>query len=158
MGREFKLPDIGEGISEVELLQWYVQEGDVVREDQNLVEIETDKAVADLPSPYAGVVSRLHFQPGDRVPVGSVLVSFGEEGQTAAAPVQSPSETPIAERPMAAQHMGAESTPVATTETINGGPSSESRPDPGKGRVLAASAVRRRARELGVDLAAVQGG
>src|SRR5687767_5880520 len=65
MAREFKLPDIGEGISEVELLQWYVQEGDTVREDQNLAEIETDKAVADLPSPYTGVVSRLHFKPGE---------------------------------------------------------------------------------------------
>jgi pyruvate/2-oxoglutarate dehydrogenase complex dihydrolipoamide acyltransferase (E2) component len=76
MAREFKLPDIGEGISEVELLQWYVQEGDVVQEDQNLAEIETDKAVADLPSPYAGAIQRLHHQPGERIAVGSVLVSF----------------------------------------------------------------------------------
>jgi pyruvate dehydrogenase E2 component (dihydrolipoamide acetyltransferase) len=157
MAREFKLPDIGEGISEVELLQWYVREGDVVREDQNLVEVETDKAVADLPSPYAGVVSRLHFQPGDRIPVGSVLVSIDEEGRTAVTPAQSPSETPTAEQPTAEQPMGAESTAGAVAETVNGGPSDESRPEPGKGRVLAAPAVRRRARELGVDLAAVRG-
>ena len=79
MAREFKLPDIGEGISEVELLRWYVHEGDVVQEDQHLAEIETDKAVADLPSPYAGVIQRLHHQAGERIPVGSVLVSFAED-------------------------------------------------------------------------------
>src|SRR5499426_1109917 len=90
MVREFKLPDIGEGISEVELLQWYVQEGDIVQEDQNLAEIETDKAIADLPSPYAGVIQRLHHQAGDRIPVGSVLVSFAEDEQrtTEAGPAQ----------------------------------------------------------------------
>src|SRR5918992_91483 len=99
MAREFKLPDIGEGISEVELLQWYVQEGDTVREDQNLAEIETDKAVADLPSPYTGVVSRLHFQPGAHIPVGSVLVSFAEEGEKAVEPAQSRAEEPVPEQP-----------------------------------------------------------
>src|SRR5215475_6498132 len=79
MAREFKLPDIGEGISEVELLQLYVQEGEVVQEDQNLAEIETDKAVADLPSPYAGVIQHLYHQAGDRIAVGSVLVAFAED-------------------------------------------------------------------------------
>src|SRR5918992_2623548 len=101
MAREFKLPDIGEGISEVELLQWYVQEGDVVREDQNLAEIETDKAVADLPSPYAGVLQRLHYKAGDRIPVGAVLVSFAEGDRQAAGPekakVSAAESTPKAE-------------------------------------------------------------
>jgi pyruvate dehydrogenase E2 component (dihydrolipoamide acetyltransferase) len=143
MEREFKLPDIGEGISEVELLRWYVKEGDVVREDQNLAEIETDKAVADLPSPYAGVVVRLHHQPGDRIPVGSVLVSIAEAGAAERQP-------PPGERPRAE--------PAAAAATA---PPTEPRPSPiappAAGRVLAAPAIRRRARELGIDLAAIQG-
>jgi pyruvate dehydrogenase E2 component (dihydrolipoamide acetyltransferase) len=149
MAREFKLPDIGEGISEVELLQWYVQEGDVVREDQNLAEVETDKAVADLPSPYAGVVQRLHHQAGDRIPVGSVLVSFveDEKGPTETEPAQAkPREEEVA--PKVAADTGA----APQTDRID-----RSASEPGAGRVLAAPATRRRARELGVDLAAVQG-
>src|SRR5262245_52498961 len=106
MGREFKLPDIGEGISEVELLQWYVHEGDVVREDQNLAEIETDKAVADLPSPYAGVIQRLHHQPGERIAVGSVLVSFAED-----------EEGPTAQEPAPARPQATKGRPPSRTET-----------------------------------------
>ncbi len=145
MAREFKLPDIGEGISEVELLQWYVQEGDVVREDQNLAEIETDKAVADLPSPYAGVIQRLHHQPGDRIPVGSTLVSFAEQEEKAVEAVQSRAEELVPERSSAAARLSGER-PLPP-------PSHEG----GRGRVLAAPAVRRRARELGIELAGVRG-
>jgi pyruvate dehydrogenase E2 component (dihydrolipoamide acetyltransferase) len=145
MAREFKLPDIGEGISEVELLQWYVQEGDVVQEDQNLAEIETDKAVADLPSPYAGAIQRLHHQPGERIAVGSVLVSFAEDekGSTEAEParVKSRAEAPL----------------KAVADTGAEPELDRSASEPGAGRVLAAPATRRRARELGVDLTAVQG-
>jgi pyruvate dehydrogenase E2 component (dihydrolipoyllysine-residue acetyltransferase) len=146
MAREFKLPDIGEGISEVELLQWYVREGEVVREDQNLAEIETDKAVADLPSPYAGVIQRLHHQPGDRIAVGSVLVSFAEDGagQTA--------KEPAAARPKEGEER--RPSPADTRAAPDG---ESSAPEPGAGRVLAAPATRRRARELGVDLTGVQG-
>jgi pyruvate dehydrogenase E2 component (dihydrolipoamide acetyltransferase) len=152
MAREFKLPDIGEGISEVELLRWYVKEGDAVREDQNLAEIETDKAVADLPSPYTGVVSRLHFKSGDHIPVGAVLVSFTEEGQKAAEPVQSRTEEPVPEQPA-----GVEASSTVAAETTEGRPPAPPTSERGGGRVLAAPATRRRARELGVDLAAVRG-
>jgi pyruvate dehydrogenase E2 component (dihydrolipoamide acetyltransferase) len=152
MAREFKLPDIGEGISEVELLQWYVQEGDTVREDQNLAEIETDKAVADLPSPYAGVVSRLHFQPGERIPVGSTLVSFDEPEQKAVEPVQSTTAEPVSEQPS-----GIERASTVAADTPKGQPTPAPGHEPGGGRVLAAPAVRRRARELGIELTAVQG-
>jgi pyruvate dehydrogenase E2 component (dihydrolipoamide acetyltransferase) len=146
MAREFKLPDIGEGISEVELLQWYVQEGDVVREDQNLAEIETDKAVADLPSPYAGVIQRLYHQPGDRIAVGSVLVSFAEDEdeRTEMEPAQVKSSGTEASLKAGAD--------IGAAQGIN-----RSASDPGARRVLAAPATRRRARELGVDLAGVQG-
>jgi pyruvate dehydrogenase E2 component (dihydrolipoamide acetyltransferase) len=145
MAREFKLPDIGEGISEVELLRWYVQEGDVVHEDQNLAEIETDKAVADLPSPYAGVIRRLHHQPGERIAVGSVLVSFGEgeEGTT---------ET--GRGGLTAQAGASLKAPAATETTQQIGSAAAGS---GAGRVLATPATRRRARELGVDLTAMQG-
>jgi pyruvate dehydrogenase E2 component (dihydrolipoamide acetyltransferase) len=152
MPREFKLPDIGEGISEVELLQWYVKEGDAVREDQNLAEIETDKAVADLPSPYTGVVSRLHHQPGERIPVGAVLVSFAEEEQQAVEPAQSRTEQPIPEQPA-----GVEPSTEAAADTTTEQPLAPQPPAPPERRVLAAPATRRRARELGVDLAAVRG-
>jgi pyruvate dehydrogenase E2 component (dihydrolipoamide acetyltransferase) len=145
MAREFKLPDIGEGISEVELLRWYVHEGDVVKEDQNLAEIETDKAVADLPSPYAGVIQRLHHQAGARIPVGSVLVSFAEHEQ-------SPTET--VRTPVAA---GAEASPRATADAGVAPQRGRAAAEPGLERVLATPATRRRARELGVDLTAVQG-
>jgi pyruvate dehydrogenase E2 component (dihydrolipoamide acetyltransferase) len=152
MPREFKLPDIGEGISEVELLQWYVKEGDAVREDQNLAEIETDKAVADLPSPYTGVVSRLHHQPGERIPVGSVLVSFADEGEQAVEPEQSRTEEPVPEQPS-----GVEPSSEAAADTTMEQPLAPQSPAPPERRVLAAPAIRRRARELGIDLAAVQG-
>jgi pyruvate dehydrogenase E2 component (dihydrolipoamide acetyltransferase) len=152
MAREFKLPDIGEGISEVELLQWYVQEGDTVQEDQNLAEIETDKAVADLPSPYAGVVSRLHFKPGERIPVGSILVSFAEQEQKAVEPVQSRTEEPVPEQPS-----GVEPSAAAAAGSTEEQAAAPPRHEPGERRVLAAPAVRRRARELGVELAAVKG-
>jgi pyruvate dehydrogenase E2 component (dihydrolipoamide acetyltransferase) len=152
MVREFKLPDIGEGISEVELLQWYVQEGDVVREDQNLAEVETDKAVADLPSPHAGVIERLHHKPGDRIPVGSILVSFGEEEKPAVEPAQSRTEESVPEQPAAVAVSSAAESGAATEH-----PSAAPTPERGRGRVLAAPATRRRARELGVDLTAVRG-
>jgi pyruvate dehydrogenase E2 component (dihydrolipoamide acetyltransferase) len=146
MAREFKLPDIGEGISEVELLQWYVQEGDVVQEDQNLAEIETDKAVADLPSPYAGKIQRLHHRAGDRIPVGSVLVSFAEDEN-------SPTVTEPAQAKRGAAEAAPQAAPVAKAESWD----ERSGSAPGPARVLATPATRRRARELGVDLTAVQG-
>jgi pyruvate dehydrogenase E2 component (dihydrolipoyllysine-residue acetyltransferase) len=151
MPREFKLPDIGEGISEVELLQWYVHEGETVREDQNLAEIETDKAVADLPSPYTGVVSRLHFKPGERIPVGSILVSFDEQEQKAVEPVQARTEEPASAQPSGLHQVS------AAADTAVEQPAPPPRPEQGRGRTLAAPAVRRRARELGIELAAVQG-
>jgi pyruvate dehydrogenase E2 component (dihydrolipoamide acetyltransferase) len=146
MVREFKLPDIGEGISEVELLQWYVQEGDVVREDQNLAEIETDKAVADLPSPYTGVIQRLHYKPGDHIPVGSVLVSIADDEQR-----------PTEAEPAQAKPEGSESALKAVVATGTAAQGNRSALETTAGRVLAAPSTRRRARELGVDLTAVQG-
>ncbi len=82
MAYEFRFPDIGEGITEGELLAWKVKEGDLVAEDQTLAEMETDKAVVELPSPRAGRVARLHAAEGDIVKVGDVVVTI-EEGAAA---------------------------------------------------------------------------
>lgn len=89
MVRQFKFPDVGEGIAEGEVVRWAVGEGDEVKVDQTLGEIETDKAIVEIPSPYAGTVLKLHFKPKDIVKVGQVLVSIGEKGEAVpeAAPV-----------------------------------------------------------------------
>src|SRR5881394_746468 len=80
MAYEFKLPDLGEGLTEGEVARWLVSEGDEIAEDAPLVEIQTDKATVEIPSPAAGVVSRILVAEGDVVPVGTVLVVIGEDG------------------------------------------------------------------------------
>ncbi len=77
MAYEFKLPDLGEGLTEGEVARWLVAEGQEIAEDDPLVEIQTDKATVEIPSPAAGVVSRIHVAEGEVVPVGTVLVSIG---------------------------------------------------------------------------------
>ncbi|WP_345802447.1 dihydrolipoamide acetyltransferase family protein [Microbacterium sp. AZCO] len=86
MIQEFRLPDLGEGLPEAELVQWMVAEGDTVTLNQTIAEVETAKAVVELPSPYAGVISKLHAEAGDIVAVGSVLIAFDVEGMDAASP------------------------------------------------------------------------
>src|SRR6185369_6122182 len=78
---EFKLPDLGEGISAVELRRWLVKEGDRVSEHQAIVEVETDKAVVDVPSPHTGTIVRIHRQEGETVRVGEVLLEIAGEGE-----------------------------------------------------------------------------
>ena len=85
MAQDFRLPDLGEGLPEAELVQWLVAVGDTVALNQTMAEVETAKAVVELPSPYAGVVTALHAEPGDVIEVGSVLVTF-ETGQEDASP------------------------------------------------------------------------
>lgn len=81
MAQEFRLPDIGEGLTEAEIVRWLVEEGDRVEADQPVVEVETDKAVVEIPSPYAGVVLKHGGAPGDVIEVGSVLLVVGEAGE-----------------------------------------------------------------------------
>lgn len=75
---DFKLPDLGEGVTEAEVERWLVKEGDDVKEDDPLVEVITDKATAEIPSPYEGVVARIYVSEGEIAPVGTVLVTIGE--------------------------------------------------------------------------------
>ena len=77
MAYEFKLPDLGEGLTEGEVARWLVAEGDEIAEDAPLVEIQTDKTTVEIPSPAAGIVARILVAEGDVVPVGTVLVVIG---------------------------------------------------------------------------------
>ncbi|MEE8376856.1 MAG: dihydrolipoamide acetyltransferase family protein [Candidatus Aminicenantaceae bacterium] len=82
MAQQFRFPDVGEGITEGEIVRWVVKEGDEVEEDQTLVELETDKAVVEIPSPYKGTILKIHFQEKDIIKVGEVLVTIGKKGET----------------------------------------------------------------------------
>jgi pyruvate dehydrogenase E2 component (dihydrolipoamide acetyltransferase) len=86
MLQEFKFPDVGEGIAEGEIIRWLVKEGDAVKEDQDLLEVETDKAILTLNSPYTGKVTKLHGKEGDIIKVGDVLTTVDAGGKEANAP------------------------------------------------------------------------
>jgi len=106
---EFKLPDLGEGLTEGEIARWLVQEGEEVAEDDPLVEIQTDKATVEIPSPAAGKVARIMVGEGDVVPVGTVLVVIGEDG--AEPPPQRREEPKVRATPLIrrlAQELGVE--------------------------------------------------
>ena len=135
MAYEFKLPDLGEGLTEGEIARWLVSEGQEVGEDDPLVEIQTDKTTVEIPSPAAGKVARILVEAGRVVPVGTVLVVIGEDGAAA-----DEAEQPRAE-------------PASAQEASRG-----QAPGPGPaGRVRATPLVRRVAQELGVDLESVTG-
>lgn len=131
MIRQFHLPDVGEGISEAEIVRWLLAEGAAVEEHQDLVEIETDKAVVTLPSPHAGRIAKLHRKEGEIVKVGEVLVSV---------------ETGEAEKPAPAKDAGSVVGYLSDEEITD-------LPPP----VLATPAVRALAKSLGVDLARLRG-
>jgi pyruvate/2-oxoglutarate dehydrogenase complex dihydrolipoamide acyltransferase (E2) component len=134
MAYEFKLPDLGEGLTEGEVARWLVSEGDEVAEDQPLVEIQTDKTTVEIPSPAAGKVAQILVDEGAVVPVGTILVVIGEDG---AAPA-------IEDQPKVEQ-----SSPAVSEGQALG-------PVPA-GRVRATPLVRRLAQELGVDLEQLTG-
>ena len=138
MAREFKFPDVGEGITEGEIVRWLVQEGDEVKADQVIAEIETDKAVVEMPSPYSGTVLKLHFKEKDIVRVGQVLVTIGEKGEAVAG-------KPAVETGREKLSVGPSVVGVVTDskEEIR--------------EILAAPKVRRLALDLGVDLKAIRG-
>ncbi len=148
MAREFKLPDIGEGLTEADIVRWLVAEGDTVEADQAIVEVETDKAVVEIPSPYGGVVLRHGCPEGETIEVGEVLVVIGEAG-----------EAPPPSDPAAVDDAGPE--PIVGTlheeaEFLDTHRLAE--PAPRTAAVAKAlPVVRKLARDLGVDLAAVTG-
>jgi 2-oxoisovalerate dehydrogenase E2 component (dihydrolipoyl transacylase) len=174
----FKMPDLGEGTVEAEIVAWHTKPGDVVQEDQVIVEVMTDKAAVEVPAPVGGRVVSISGEPGDKLAVGSPLIVFelaapaadsappaslnvaapppavpvrAAAMRTAAAPISGPpdAEPPNAEPPA---HAG----PSATEH-----PDAGRRPDLGEtlklGRVKASPANRRRAREAGIDLSTIAG-
>jgi pyruvate dehydrogenase E2 component (dihydrolipoamide acetyltransferase) len=118
MAFEFKFPDVGEGITEGELLSWKVKEGDVVTEDQTLAEVETDKAVVEMPSPRAGRVARLHAEEGETIEVGQVIVTIDDVGPAAQVPLSAVAQTRAPAAPPAA--VSAEPVPVGDAEFYTG--------------------------------------
>ena len=179
---QFKLPDIGEGIAEAEIVAWHVKVGDTVAEDQQLADMMTDKATVEMESPVAGKVTKLAGEVGDQIAIGSVLVEIETEG--AAPSAESETEQPLADglsEPTPAQE---EALPTTATEPVR----AERRAEPevearqnktqepfvasevegrvstaldtqghgSKAQVLASPAVRQRARDLGIDLSQVR--
>ena len=149
MAKEFRLPDIGEGLTEAEIVRWLVAEGERVEADQPVVEVETDKAVVEIPSPYAGIVLQHGGAEGETLAVGSVLVVIGEPGESSVSAVPlAPSEQPAV----------ASAAPIVGTisevaEDLSAPPVEALE----IGQVKALPIVRKLAREMGVDLDQVVG-
>ena len=150
----FKMPDLGEGTVEAEVVAWHVKVGDVVAEDQVIAEVMTEKAAVEVPSPVSGRIVALNGNPGDMVPVGAELIVFETSGGAEAA-----DEPPAAAAPApAAAATAAKAAPVAAATAAVAAPIPEAADEPApSGRVKASPATRRRAREAGLDLARVHG-
>jgi len=142
MPYEVKLPDIGEGVAEGEIVRWLVKAGEKVREDQPLVEVMTDKASVEIPSPRTGTIAALMAEEGAVVPVGTVIVTIATDGESAATP---------APGARAAAHGSA--SPAATSAPT----ATATAPASGAARVQATPAVRELAKKLGVALESVHG-
>jgi len=166
---EFKLPDIGEGIAEAEIVAWHVKVGDEVAEDQQLADMMTDKATVEMESPVAGKVVQLAGEVGDMVPIGSVLAVIETAGAAAAedradeSPAESKKERPLADGAVKPTEAQGEEIPVTAVEEklSKPAPAREPQQEPevskaAAAHVLASPAVRARARDLGIDLAQVK--
>jgi 2-oxoisovalerate dehydrogenase E2 component (dihydrolipoyl transacylase) len=153
----FKMPDLGEGTVDAEIVAWHTKPGDSVSEDQLIVEVMTDKAAVEVPAPVSGRVVSISGAPGDKVAVGSPLIVFevgdaattpGAQPEGAAEQAEAPADATTRAAPPAVVHAAARATPaleVASTSAVR------------SGRVMASPANRRRAREAGIDLSTVAG-
>jgi pyruvate dehydrogenase E2 component (dihydrolipoamide acetyltransferase) len=148
---DFKLPDLGEGVSEAEIDRWLVKEGDEIAEDDLIVEVITDKATAEIPSPFAGKVERIHVKAGDVVPVGTVLITIGDGAATPAdRPAATPTEPRVPPGPPPPPGTGPELAVASAAGTAVESLEQER-------AVKAMPPVRKLARELGVDISQVHG-
>ena len=150
---EFKLPDIGEGVVEGEVVEWMVSVGDSVKEDDPILSVMTDKATVEIPSPTDGVVKSLVGEPGTILAVGQVCIDFETDGEGTPAPVEKKVEaTPepaLEKTPEPAPEPASKPTPAAKpTPVVVAAPGA---------RPLASPAVRQRARESGIDLSGLPG-
>ncbi|HJT55826.1 MAG TPA: dihydrolipoamide acetyltransferase family protein [Ktedonobacteraceae bacterium] len=137
---EFKLPDLGEGMHEAEIVEWLIQPGDTLKLDQTMVKVETDKAIVEIPSPVAGRVSEIRVSNGQVAKVGDVLITF---------------ETPSATNTTSPASSQSNGSATITPSTAPVELASAQQPAVSRQRILAAPAVRKLAFELGVDLAQV---
>ena len=156
-----RVPDIGEGIAEVELVAWHVQPGDVVAEDQPIADVMTDKATVEIPSPVAGKVLALGSVVGQSIAVGSELVRLEVEGDGNLKPNAAPA--PVHQAPVAPVSVASEAPPAPTPVVApaaarpTAAPRAAVVPRTADERPLASPAVRRRALDLGVELRYVHG-
>ena len=150
-----RVPDLGEGSVSAEVIAWKVAAGDTVREDAPLVELSTDKAVVEVPSPVSGLVVSVSGKPGDTLAVGSELAVFEVEGalEGAGVPSAAPSARPASPAPSAPPAPPAPSAPPVAVAA----PAPATQDSLLPARVMASPATRRRASEIGLDLARVQG-
>ena len=160
----FKMPDVGEGVAEAEVVEWHVKVGDRVEEDQHLVDVMTDKATIDIESPVAGTVVDVAGEVGDVIAIGSMLLVIEVEGEDSEAEAEAAAEQmedevsdegqadgsePVRAAPVAAAHFSSD----AAQEEKDSPSTSSGRTE---AKVLASPAVRQRARDLGIDLAQVK--
>ena len=179
---EFKLPDIGEGIAEAEIVAWHVKIGDTIAEDQQIADMMTDKATVEMESPVAGKVVELAGEVGDQIPIGSVLAVIETEGAASAeespAPAPAHEEVPIADGAAEPTQAQAQEMPTSSVESSSQAVRAERRAEPEVEarqaqtaeqrpstslrtsevghKVLTSPAVRARARDLGIDLGQVK--
>ena len=159
--KEFKLPDLGEGLTEAEIVEWHVAANDEIKLNQPLVSVETDKAVVEVPSPVTGRVISLHGEAGDVIPVGDVLARFDVPGSDTPASEDVPSSTSKENTP-APRADGKGDAPGVVGELpasalVMSDTTQSAAAAPKKQRVKAAPSVRALARELGVDLTQLAG-
>ena len=161
--REFKLPDLGEGLTEAEIVEWHVAANDEIKLNQPLVSVETDKAVVEVPSPVSGRVVSIHGEAGDVIPVGDVLARFdlgsegvppGNEGGPALQSKQTATSAPAADGKDEVSGVVGELPASAVVMSDTTGSAAAA---PKRKRVKAAPSVRALARELGVDLTDLEG-
>ena len=164
---EFKLPDIGEGIAEAEIVAWHVKVGETIAEDQQIADMMTDKATVEMESPVAGKIVELAGEVGDQVPIGSVLAVIETQGANRSdEPVaDSRDERPLGDGALEATPELAKELPVtandfeadevATSPPLRVEPQ-VARKEPSRSHLLASPAVRARARDLGIDLGEVK--
>ena len=165
MAKEFRLPDIGEGLTEAEIVRWLIPVGEPVKVDQPVVEVETDKAVVEIPSPYGGIVLHHGASEGETLPVGEILVVVGEEGETWTATADPETEAWLdqVEEEMATDEGMPEAPKDSGAAPIVGRISEEAidlgarRVEKALGATKALPLVRKLAKDLGVDLSRIKG-
>ncbi len=147
MQYEFRLPDIGEGVAEGEVVRWFVHEGDTIREDAPLVSVLTDKANVEIPSPKTGKVLRIHAQEGEKVKVGASLVTLEVAGEASVSPRET-AEVSVHPPPPSLPPKAPVNAPTPVVAPAG---------TAGSGRYLVAPYVRRLATERGIDLSTIAG-